>query len=525
MSDKKEEQTEQQMMEKKLRLMETDRKTHFETSQVSIKQNNELIRSLRQENKELAARTRIARDGSSMTSADALHSRRAQMIDTQMHAKRRAMDEMKAKTDQKKAELKRLQEQINQLELESQPVYREESPLDRKIRMLENRLDKSMIKYNEAMSIRRTYEQIVRRLTEERVGFDNQLAAIERTLKAKDHDYQELLNMSHDAAHARDIARAELAQFRAAYEEEKRQKDKELEERKRQVQRRLDATQKLERTEKQRRLDEEAAARREAEEREKEKGLKATSDVKTVEEREREEEYERHFKKIKEATGVTEPDEHVAVTEVIQKFLTQEDTLRNLMEMTKEATAKIQKLKSEKAELEQRVEELKYSGSGQLGSRRIVDEFETHLSEARHQCEKNRQKYERVASILINVKAGVEHLAEKLCTYKADPATVPVTDENVIQVIKQTDQKIQLLLEEAAPAEGAELLNSELIELPANNRRIKVPTELEAEEEVDEEDDEEVDDLMDRDTVKKLATMAVQREHKKMKKLATMAVQ
>jgi hypothetical protein len=36
--------------------------------------------------------------------------------------------------------------------------YIEESPLMRNIRILENRLDKIMIKYNEANSIRDTYE-------------------------------------------------------------------------------------------------------------------------------------------------------------------------------------------------------------------------------------------------------------------------------------------------------------------------------------------------------------------------------
>lgn len=143
-------------------------------------------------------------------------------------------------------ELSRMKEKLNDLEKESSPILTDESPLTRKIRMLENRLDKSMIKYNEAQSIRKTYEQIVKRLKEERIGFDNQLAAIERTLKAKDHDYQELLNMSHDANHAKEIAKAELAQFRAAYEEERRQKDKELTERKQYVQSRIDQTQKLE---------------------------------------------------------------------------------------------------------------------------------------------------------------------------------------------------------------------------------------------------------------------------------------
>ncbi len=48
----------------------------------------------------------------------------------------------------------------------------------RNIRILENRLDKVMIKYNEAQSIQQTYETVVKRLKEERVGYDSQLAAI-----------------------------------------------------------------------------------------------------------------------------------------------------------------------------------------------------------------------------------------------------------------------------------------------------------------------------------------------------------
>jgi hypothetical protein len=66
----------------------------------------------------------------------------------------------------------------------------------RQIRVMENRLDKAMIKYNEAMSIRKTYEIIVKRLREERVGYDSQLLAIERSLKGKESDLAELLYLS-----------------------------------------------------------------------------------------------------------------------------------------------------------------------------------------------------------------------------------------------------------------------------------------------------------------------------------------
>lgn len=57
-----------------------------------------------------------------------------------------------------------LKDKIQELDMESTPTVRETSPLARKIRMLENRLDKAMIKCNEAQGIGKSYEQIVKRL-------------------------------------------------------------------------------------------------------------------------------------------------------------------------------------------------------------------------------------------------------------------------------------------------------------------------------------------------------------------------
>lgn len=83
----------------------------------------------------------------------------------------------------------------------------------RTIRVLENRLDKVMIKYNEAQSIQKTYELVVKRLREERVGYDNQLSVIESSLKGKEQDFEELLLLAHDATHAKEAAYGELKRF------------------------------------------------------------------------------------------------------------------------------------------------------------------------------------------------------------------------------------------------------------------------------------------------------------------------
>merc|ERR1719253_1464341 len=125
----------------------------------------------------------------------------------------------------KKGFLEELDDKCRELTSNAALPTTEASPQMRQIRVLENRLDKAMIKYNEAQSIRKTYEQIVKRLKEERIGFDNQLAALERTYAAKQRDYEELLLLSGDANHAREVAQQELERVRGGYEEERRRRD------------------------------------------------------------------------------------------------------------------------------------------------------------------------------------------------------------------------------------------------------------------------------------------------------------
>merc|ERR1719362_1665189 len=107
-----------------------------------------------------------------------------------------------------------------------------------------------MIKHNEAQIIRKTYEAIVKKLKDERISFDNQLAAIDNTLKAKERDYEELLLLSHDAYHAKEMAQAELHRFEQGVEEERNQRDKEVQEKKLLVEQRVAMNKRLEQREK-----------------------------------------------------------------------------------------------------------------------------------------------------------------------------------------------------------------------------------------------------------------------------------
>merc|ERR1711976_498140 len=90
-------------------------------------------------------------------------------------------------------------------------------------------------------------------------------------------------------------------------------------------------------------------------------------------------------------------------------------------------------------------------------------------------------------------------------------------------ILKQIESRLLILMEEAMPVGGVALLEQDMlanqqVELPPNNRRIKAPTNDDDADEPEEDEEEEEEDVLDRETVKKLATIAVARETKKMKK-------
>lgn len=312
----------------------------------------------------------------------------------------------------------------------------EDNEYTRRIRALENKLDKAMIKYNEAQSIRKTYEQIVRRLKEERVGFDNQLAAIERTLSAKQRDYEELLLLAGDANHAREFALNELDRVRAGYEEERRRRERDLRERHQVVQLRRQMLERLKQRE---------AMRKQLAGGDSSLDITATSAINAVtmkqlaneklEARNKIDIFENAFRKIKEATGVSD------VNEVIQKIVSQESTTENLISLTRENQGKIEAMSELRRKLKIRVEEVKYSGVGGGHRRKMIDDHEDQLSTYTARLDKSNLKYERLSKVIISIKAGVGHLQDKLEPLRDELGgrRLDLNDDTVAEVLRECE--------------------------------------------------------------------------------------
>ena len=245
-----------------------------------------------------------------------------------------------------------------------------------------------MIKYNEAQSIRSTYEHIVKRLKEERVSFDNQLTALEKTLQAKKRDHDELLLLSSDANHTLEVARHELHRARRDYDDQRVRRDGELRERQQIVRvRRQMVERKKQREAKRKELVDNQlaednvdsagkAAARSCMSPPATTGIICTVDEEIAQQQEESkiDIYENAFRKIKEATGVSD------VNEVIHKIIGQESTADSLVNLTKKNQIRVEELTRSRNELKKGVEDVKYSASGNPQRKKAVDEKEEQLA-------------------------------------------------------------------------------------------------------------------------------------------------
>ena len=113
---------------------------------------------------------------------------------------RKKCDELKARTSSKRQQLNTLSDRLNEVNIVQSDLNNDDHPQMKKIRLLGNRLDKIMIKYNEALDVKKTYDLIQSKLEQEQLHYDNQLQDLEKSLSDKNFDLNELMTMSEAAS-------------------------------------------------------------------------------------------------------------------------------------------------------------------------------------------------------------------------------------------------------------------------------------------------------------------------------------
>merc|ERR1711988_391214 len=151
-------------MADKAKLVENARKAEYENKSGQLNKAKSDVANARGQQKELKNKVKGYKNKEDDADPWATEFK---SIEKQVYAMRKEYNAKRSEFEAKQRELKALEDKWDDLKKGAVKPNLEENPLTRGIRTLENRLDKAIIKYNEAQSIRKTYEQIVKRLKDE----------------------------------------------------------------------------------------------------------------------------------------------------------------------------------------------------------------------------------------------------------------------------------------------------------------------------------------------------------------------
>lgn len=119
----------------------------------------------------------------------------------------------------------------------------------------------------------------------------------------------------------------------------------------------------------------------------------------------------------------------------------QESSTENLISVTRENASKIEALNEMKKKIKAHCEELKYSGVGGGQHRKMVDSYEDQLANSSTRLERARLKYDRLSKIVISMKAGIEHMQDKLESFRDEigGASFKIADETVADALHECE--------------------------------------------------------------------------------------
>ncbi|XP_026883950.2 coiled-coil domain-containing protein 151 isoform X2 [Electrophorus electricus] len=484
-------------LQRKIQLLEGDRSAYYESSQTTIKKNKSTILQLRLENKllhkklaeALAGDEQVIREafqnhGSEKAALRNMSAKAAvQVLDQKVCDKMKKLNAQKYITQTYRRQLDELHVQFERARKErrgppsTEDTTKEGDSADvlpqKNLRVLENRLEKAQLKCKEAEHIMRSYLKLKQHLQEESLSFQSQLDQLEGEILRQKQDLRELQVMNNDAHLAKDAAKAELQRQEELVYGERRKREVILSQYKKQVEERRAQAERGERR-----------AQRAAVHLDELSSEAQHSVTGGGEEDRAMSSFEEAFHRIREATGVT------GTQEVVDRFISQQDTQKHLHEMKLQNETILQQLKEERDSLHTQFQELKYSGESKLTSgRQMLEDCKQHLQREQQRRDGAKETLDRLTHLLNTVNAGVEHLTDKLQHIplpKDGTVEQAVVDpaERILDLLRQAEWKLQQVQEELQDQDLPTLLKDMEDEefqasiegkLPQYNTRITLP--------------------------------------------------
>ncbi|XP_022611339.1 coiled-coil domain-containing protein 151 [Seriola dumerili] len=522
-------------MQRKIQLLEGDRAAYYESSQSTIKKNRESILQLRQENKRLYRKLAEANAGDEHIIKVAFHNRGMEKdayrnmsgkvalttLDQRVLSKMKRLNALKhtTQTYQRRLEDLKMEYQRKKPEgcsgaqsADARTRRKEEDAIN--LRALENSLEKTQFKCKEAENIMTNYLKLKSHLQEESLTFQGQLDSMEAEILNHRQELHTLQVMNNDAQLSKEVAKAELQQQEEQLYKERKERERIIASYRKKVEERKAQAEKVDRRIQRANMQPDELSS---------EAQRSTTRM-AGEEEKAVSTFEEAFRRIKEATGVTD------IQEIVERFISQKETHQHLEKLKGENENVMQQLKEQRELLNQQFQDMKYSGEAKLSSdQQILEECEQQLQAQQQRCDAAKERLDWLVKTLRTIRAGVEHLANKLPHIALSEDIVadvsPDSDEFVLELMTQCELKLQLLQEELQGKDLAAIMKEMEKEefyirierkLPTCNTRVKLPEDQGLDlfnDEVESEEDEV--DIISREELKRQSQLIIDSKSKK----------
>ena len=344
--------------------------------------------------------------------------------------------------------------------------------IEKQIRILENRLEKALVKFNEAIAHNKTLRDQIDDLRRERVVFESIYRKMERELHDRKQKMAEIIELSNQSYEQRDTYQMEVA----AIEQANRKENEEFEEQMLELGRMLENELKLPAPGANRNGasgtikgfgDDEGTG----------KGWNGgQGDANSME---RVQNFEEAFNKIKKATGISD------VEELVRTFIKNEDHNFSLFNYVNEQNNEIEKYEEQIQAL--REEERKFaqeSGDDVHQHKQILKELESKLASTESMSEKYEVRCQDLQRVVESLKRGLQSTYDKLDIPAAEDEEInsstallqdaAVSETNMVHYLGVIEQKANRLLQVYSDVRAAQLIMKQKGEEDAKNNMASV---------------------------------------------------
>ncbi|KAK1885905.1 Coiled-coil domain containing protein 151 [Dissostichus eleginoides] len=522
-------------MQRKIQLLEGDRTAYYESSQSTIKKNRETIRQLRQDNKRLCRKMAEVNAGDATIIKVAFQNRGLEKdayrnmsgkaalttLDQRVLSKTKRLNALKHTTQTFQCRLDELKKEYQRskpegssgaMSADARARKKEEDAMVDTSQAHAEILEKTQFKCKEAENIMINYQKLKSHLQDESLTFQGQLDSLEAEILKHREELHDMQIMNNNAQLSKEAAKADLQQLEECLYKERKERERIIAIYRKKVEERKAQAEKTDRR----------AQRTAMQPDELSSEAQRSSPRVAGEEEKVISTFEEAFRRIKEATGVTD------IQEIVERFISQKETHQHLEKLKGENETVLQQLKEQKELLDQQFQDMKYSGEAEL-SKQMLEECEQQLQAQQQRCDADKERLEWLVKALSTVQAGVEHLADKLqhITLREDTVAEvsPDSDEFVLELMTQCELKLKLLHEELRGKDVSAIMKEMEEEefyvriegkLPEYNTRVKLPEDQRLDLFNDEDDSEEDEaDVMSREALKRQSQMIIESKSKK----------